>query len=196
MAAVPRLARLLFLGLRLTAAALAGCASSKPLHDPGPAGRFHVLREGESLRALAEAQGVPLEDLLEINGLRRAEDARPGQTVFVLDGGAGGVAGANEPAEAPAGEPARAVEGPRAARGSPAPRAAPGAIGSPGRGPATPARPAASFFLRWPVREPRVSSTFGVRQGRAHDGVDLAAPLGTPVYAARDGVVLYAGDAV
>jgi murein DD-endopeptidase MepM/ murein hydrolase activator NlpD len=50
--------------------------------------------------------------------------------------------------------------------------------------------------LRWPLAEPRMSSAFGARQGRVHEGIDLAAPTGTAIYAAEGGQVLYAGDAV
>jgi murein DD-endopeptidase MepM/ murein hydrolase activator NlpD len=41
----------------------------------------------------------------------------------------------------------------------------------------------------------RLSSTFGSRWGSKHYGIDLAAPLGTPIVAAADGVVLEAGRA-
>ncbi|MDR7419323.1 MAG: peptidoglycan DD-metalloendopeptidase family protein [Armatimonadota bacterium] len=50
---------------------------------------------------------------------------------------------------------------------------------------------AAGPFL-WPARGV-VTSRFGWRYRRHHDGLDIAAPRGTPIYAARDGVVEFAG---
>lgn len=44
----------------------------------------------------------------------------------------------------------------------------------------------------WPV-EGEVSSEFGPRNGRFHDGIDIAAPHGTPVLAAADGQVSFSG---
>jgi murein DD-endopeptidase MepM/ murein hydrolase activator NlpD len=41
----------------------------------------------------------------------------------------------------------------------------------------------------------RLTSTFAARWGTFHYGIDLAGPLGTPEYAAKDGVVLRAGPA-
>jgi len=46
-----------------------------------------------------------------------------------------------------------------------------------------------------PVDGARLSSTFGYRWGTLHAGIDLAAPMGTPEYAAMDGVVVKAGPA-
>ncbi|SET35354.1 M23 family metallopeptidase [Geodermatophilus poikilotrophus] len=46
-----------------------------------------------------------------------------------------------------------------------------------------------------PVDGARLTSGFGARWGRAHAGIDLAAPMRTPEKAAMDGVVLEAGPA-
>jgi murein DD-endopeptidase MepM/ murein hydrolase activator NlpD len=48
--------------------------------------------------------------------------------------------------------------------------------------------------FRWPLRG-RVINNFGAKvNGAANDGIDLATPEGTPVRAADDGVVAYAGN--
>lgn len=44
-----------------------------------------------------------------------------------------------------------------------------------------------------PLRSAPVTSGFGERSGRLHAGIDFAAPIGTPVYAASSGTVLAAG---
>jgi murein DD-endopeptidase MepM/ murein hydrolase activator NlpD len=46
-----------------------------------------------------------------------------------------------------------------------------------------------------PVKGARLTSGFGGRWGTFHYGIDLAAPMRTPEYAAVDGVVLRAGSA-
>jgi murein DD-endopeptidase MepM/ murein hydrolase activator NlpD len=46
--------------------------------------------------------------------------------------------------------------------------------------------------LAWPVSGP-VTSGFGIRWGRMHEGIDIAVPYKTPVHAAGAGRVVYAG---
>jgi murein DD-endopeptidase MepM/ murein hydrolase activator NlpD len=48
--------------------------------------------------------------------------------------------------------------------------------------------------FRWPVRG-RIISGFGPKpNGSTNDGINLAVPIGTPVQAAANGVVAYAGN--
>jgi len=69
------------------------------------------------------------------------------------------------------------------------------AIAASGIGASTIGRAAGSIPSLMPVQSPRLTSTFGMRWHpvlgghRAHMGVDLADPVGTPVHATGDGVV-------
>jgi peptidoglycan DL-endopeptidase CwlO len=49
-----------------------------------------------------------------------------------------------------------------------------------------------SSGLIWPVQGP-VTSPFGMRWGRMHEGIDIGVPYGTPIHAAASGIVIYAG---
>jgi murein DD-endopeptidase MepM/ murein hydrolase activator NlpD len=51
--------------------------------------------------------------------------------------------------------------------------------------------PSAAGFV-WPVTGPVVSG-FGIRWGRMHEGIDIAAGLGTPIRGAAAGTVIHAG---
>jgi lipoprotein NlpD len=133
----------------------------EPLHDR-LRGAWHIVAEGETSASIARQAGIPLEDFLEINGLRKNDNLDPGRPVFVL-------ASSNEPDKA-ASAPQVNV-------------AAQGGAGS-------------NAPLRWPVAAPRLSSPFGKRWGKDHDGIDMAAPIGTSVYAAAAGNVIYSGDQV
>jgi murein DD-endopeptidase MepM/ murein hydrolase activator NlpD len=137
------------------------------MHADSVPGRWVVVGPGEGLALIARRAGVPAEDILEINGLARAADVAPGRLIFVL-----------EPAPPTA----------DAGAGGATPALAIGAA-SPGGG-----RPA----LRWPLAGARVvvGSPYGARDGRPHEGIDLPAPVGTPVFAAADGLVAYAGSGV
>ena len=51
-----------------------------------------------------------------------------------------------------------------------------------------------SGTLDWPLQRPALSSPFGVRWGRMHEGVDLAARPGARIRAADGGTVLMEGN--
>ena len=44
----------------------------------------------------------------------------------------------------------------------------------------------------WPTAKGEVTSGYGMRRGRPHDGIDIGVPSGTPVLSVADGEVLFA----
>lgn len=64
--------------------------------------------------------------------------------------------------------------------------------GSAGSRPNQPSAAASRPEYLWPAAGP-IMSGFGVRDGRRHDGIDISAKTGTPIVAARAGVVTHAG---
>jgi murein DD-endopeptidase MepM/ murein hydrolase activator NlpD len=165
---VPRQKHLCLLLSILTALGCAtGGGAEKPMHPDHLPGTWHVVVAGETVGSIAEQAGIPLEDLLEINALKRGEVLVPGRTLFIL------------------GKPAVQAT---ASEASPAAGAA-----NPTAGPAA---ANSNAPLRWPVAAPRLTSAFGTRWGKNHEGIDMAAPIGTPVLAAAAGDVIYAGDHV
>jgi len=149
-----------------------GCHSvAPPMHPVGAPGRWYVVAEGETLGDIARRAGVLEEDLLEVNGLHTAAEVHPGKLIFVLDR-------PNVPV------PPLTPQEPIA---EPVPEFVPAPSAVEHKG-------AARF--RWPVDGPRLTSQFGARWGRPHEGIDLSVPIGTPVYAADAGDVVYAGNTV
>ena len=84
-------------------------------------------------------------------------------------------------------EAARVAEAARAAEAARTPAPAPRAVAAPTAAPT----PSASGLV-WPVSGP-VTSPFGMRWGRMHEGIDIGAPSGTAIHAAASGLVIYAG---
>lgn len=145
-------------------------APSEYHEEPAVVGVTHVVRRGETVYRIARAYGVAPDDLLEVNGIADPRQVAVGTELFVP--GAGRVVDLDE-----AGGPA-------------APAPAPGATSITSR---EPAAPRADARLAWPLQGV-LYGRYGVRSGRRHDGIDLAAPEGTIIGAADAGTVIFAGE--
>lgn len=55
-------------------------------------------------------------------------------------------------------------------------------------------KPIGSIALSWPLKKYTITSKYGIRAGKKHDGVDLAAPKGTIIHASAGGRVIFSGD--
>lgn len=48
----------------------------------------------------------------------------------------------------------------------------------------------------WPLHIGKITSLFGTRRRDFHEGIDIRANRGTPIYAAREGVVIYSSKRI
>lgn len=160
-----------------------------------PGGRYHLVAEGETGIAIAAAYAVPWRRIVDVNGLEEPYVLRRGQRLLLPDDGPARPASLEQRAAAfrididdvlTGGQPALADATPRTtASARPLPTNIPAA---------QPVRFGGSFA--WPVKG-TILSRFGPGEsGARNNGIDIAAPVGTPIRASADGVVAYAGDKV
>lgn len=151
-----------------------------------PAAMTHKVAKGDTLYDISRNYGVDMASLARANGLRSPYLIYPGQSLRLPSGASAPRAVAVAKAPAPAASPSRT-----ASASKPTKTAAAAAASS--KPVPAPAPRAARRFL-WPV-EGKVVSGFGPKgSGKHNDGINIAAAKGTPVRAAENGVVVYAGD--
>ncbi|MFA7429818.1 MAG: M23 family metallopeptidase [Rhodospirillaceae bacterium] len=169
-----------------------------------PRPRSHVVRRGDTLSAIARVYDVDMNATARINRLAPPYLIQVGQYILLPDhaveqrrppaSGAAAVAAAATPrpeskptAEQGAAAPPQQSR-PAATQGVPKPIPA----ADPARTAPPPARAASTFA--WPVSGTVISRFGGKADGSRNDGINIAARRGTPVKAAENGVVVYAGN--
>ncbi|MBI1947281.1 MAG: peptidoglycan DD-metalloendopeptidase family protein [Deltaproteobacteria bacterium] len=70
------------------AAAAVACSTSKPTERDAPVapGRMHTVAAGETVWDLARASGLTVEEIVEVNGLRSADEIAEGQVLYLPAG--------------------------------------------------------------------------------------------------------------
>ncbi len=146
-----------------------------------PGGRYHEVRAGQTGIAIARAYGVDWSSVVADNALVPPYVLRVGQRLRLPPGPATDrPMTIEERAQAFTLDIDDIVTGGTPAGATPTPR---------------PPAAAPSRFA-WPI-DGRVIRRFGpAAAGRVNEGIDIAAPVGTPVRASADGVVVYAGDEI
>lgn len=146
-----------------------------PNRSANAKGIVHPVEKGQTLWRIARAYSLSLQELAEVNDIEDPSKISVGQKLWI-----------------PNAEKVLSVE--------PAPslvQAQPEARTSTAAPPPADAEPTPKVALSkerfiWPVKGV-LYSRFGVRNGTQHDGIDISAAKGSPVVAADEGQVLYAG---
>ncbi len=176
-------------------AAASGSKNPKPAPQvaaatkPAGAGGTYTVQQGDTLSSIARKTGVGTTALKQANGMKDGL-LKIGQTLKVPAGGTVAVAAAK-----PAVDPVTTATTPPAAKTTETlasytpPKKDAKVIQQAEDDDAVAPDATGIGKMRWPVRG-RVISGFG----SGKDGVDIAVPEGTPIKAAENGVVIYAGD--
>jgi murein DD-endopeptidase MepM/ murein hydrolase activator NlpD len=146
------------------AAALTGLLSAACASTPDESAT-HVVRPGENLYRISKHYGVTVEEIQEANRIEDVTQLRVGQRLAIPGSGQA--------------QPA-------------APLAPPVGYRVPAGAGRELARREANLTFGWPL-EGQVSSPFGWRSGRRHEGIDIPAKVGTTVRAAEAGRVIHSG---
>jgi murein DD-endopeptidase MepM/ murein hydrolase activator NlpD len=164
--------------------------------QPKAAGNVHVVKSGETLMSISRVTGVSVTALAKTNHIDPSKKLSIGDRLTIPQGGHQ-VASVRSPMAPKVAEPRTApAEKIKVASAAPVqtahvateePRTTETVVKA-----AEPSGAMPSF--RWPVRG-RVIAGFGSKpNGTQNDGINLAVPEGTPIKAADDGVVAYAGN--
>lgn len=160
-------------------------------------GVWYTVDRGDSVSAISARHNVPIEDLVELNGIEDPDKLEVGQALFLY-----GVeellarkAATSERQQVNASKAPAASSSRKAADTPPKKKPADGKA-KPTKSPPTKTtgrRKKLPDFI-WPMTAGRLTSGFGKRGRRMHKGIDLAAKVGTPIFAVADGKVIYSDN--
>ncbi|HQG14010.1 MAG TPA: LysM peptidoglycan-binding domain-containing protein, partial [bacterium] len=157
---------ILALSFVMIAALLGGCATSFDKR-----GKFHRVRSGESIWTIARFYGLDLQELAEYNNIFKPGDMKAGQQLYIP-----------EKEKKPPFKELPSDSSSRSSRRG-------GSKYSRADSSQSQIKTFRGKFI-WPV-EGRLTSPFGIRNGRRHDGIDIAAREGTPIKASAPGTAVF-----
>lgn len=155
--------------IAVLASLCSGCGLLGPkLNESGEP--FHVVVAGDTLHEIGERFAVPAREIQDLNGIADPRQLQVGQVLRIPSMGPLDI-------RSDAGGSSAAAE-PRASLRMVSITPAKGLVGK----------------LGTPVKGAKQTSHFGWRWSRFHEGADLAAREGTPVFATHDGTVVLVTD--
>ncbi len=130
-------------------------------------GHWYTIRKGDTIYSIGRRHGVSAGQLTRVNRIRDVREVPVGAKIWI-------------PAS-------------RGSRGQ-SQRKMTGASRNELRKQARKeARRSADLSFRWPLKKARLTSGYGRRSGRRHEGIDLASPPGSKIRAAEGGKVIHVG---
>ena len=133
---------------------------------------YHQVKAGDTLGSVAQKYGVSAQEIARYNAIRNPDKLEVGQRLRI-----------------PAGKPQQVAARPKLTTPTPK-RGAPETWGEEFTSLPAEKRSSGQTVFMWPI-EGAITSKFGPRNGSFHDGVDIAAPLGTQVLVAAEGKVIF-----
>jgi murein DD-endopeptidase MepM/ murein hydrolase activator NlpD len=193
---------------RVTAGGMPGSGAAAPAQSG-----VHVVVAGDTLSRISRLYHKPVNEIAKANNIQPQAMLNIGDRIIIPATRTSSAHGNDAPKEVAVAVPTPpAAPAPKAASPAPKPNAAPrqqsaspqptetASVVTPAAEASAPANSVkgasqtAAPTFRWPVHG-KVIAGFGPRpNGQQNDGINLAVPENTPVKAAEDGVVAYAGN--
>lgn len=174
----------------------AGVVESPKANARPDASGSYTVQEGDTLSGIARKTGVGVAALKDANNMKDGL-IRVGQKLILPGGGAVQTASTKpanvDPMITGAAGPTKKAPGEQVAGYTP-PKKADKVIEDAEQETASAPDATGIGRMRWPVRGRVITGYGGNNSGKANDGIDISVPEGTPVKAAENGVVIYAGD--
>ncbi len=149
----------------------------------GEDGVYHTVKRGENLFRISKAYGVDLQEIAEINDIDDTSKIKEGQRIFIP--GAKEIRVVEIPVQPELQPDNEKKEEERIKKDT--------TIGEKkNEEKSQEIRTFKGKFI-WPVKG-KVVSYFGVRNGKNHKGIDIAAPEGTKIVAAESGTIIYSDN--
>ncbi len=155
---------------------LASCEGTLAPHRlPRGVGVTHVVQAGQTPYRIAQTYGIDVQKLIRVNKIRDASRVPIGTRLWIP--GAYRVRHVS-----PTDRPQRIAQKKKSVHKRRTKKTS--------KKPQKKKRAPVKNYLEWPVKG-TLTSTFGKRGGRKHEGIDIGASKGTPIYAAADGQVMF-----
>ncbi len=155
--------------LGLSALIFSGCFGG--LLEKRSIGVYHAVKSGQTLYRIASVYDIDLEKLKRINGISDPSKLQVGRRLWIP--GALRVLDVSPTAKILTSKKKKGAR----------PKVKKVSLG----------KLRDNFFV-WPVQKGTITSKYGIRGRRHHDGIDIANRKGTPIYASASGKVVFSGN--